>query len=88
MEPLACGRLISRSCGSGATAHRVRTNVRNARVRALECCGEVGVITSDARLDVDRVRHGGVVLAFPHADRKHHALECITGLDGLARAGE
>ena len=71
----------------GATTRGIRTDVRDARVRAFECCGEVGAITSDPSLDVERVRHGGVGLALPHAHGKHHTLQCITGHRGQARAG-
>ena len=64
MEPLRLRPVDLSLLRDRATAHCVRSNIRNPRVRALEHCDEVGEITSDAGLDIDRIRHGGVVSPF------------------------
>ena len=85
-EPLTCGRLMSRSSPPRAATDRVRADIRNARRRALGRDGSVGVITADAGFDVERVGHGGVVFAFPHAHGKIEARQRIARLERLARA--
>jgi len=73
-------------CGAAA-AHGVRTDVGNARLQALGRQRRGGEIAADARLDVERVGDGRVVLRLPEGDREREARERIAGLERLVRAG-
>ena len=78
---------MSRSCASAPplTVFAPTSAMRGAVL--LNVAAAVGVITADAGFDVERVGHGGVVFAFPHAHGKHEARQRIARLDRLAGAG-